>query len=163
LACVGRLLGRVRLGRVFFEAGREFWFRNSLVLFLFLIFFQLINIVLFVFTRVMISGEFGISVEAFRLISTLISFVLVVGIGVFLTFSNFFVVVKNLSAFGGVRSSIGFVKREYLATLSLSVILFVIVYLVGRIGGIAADLISYVLVLPFAFLVLTRFVVEFGK
>ncbi len=146
----------------FFISGKKFWFRNLLVLVLFLAFFQLINLVLFGFTKIMIlaSGNFAVPISAFRFLSVVIVFIFLAGIVIFLTFSNAFIVVKNLRFAEGVRESVGLVKKEYFATLAMSIIFFAVIYLLGRVNNIIGDLISYFLILPFVFLVLTRFVLE---
>jgi len=162
--CV-KIVRKEKVKDAFFSSAKKFWFRNFLVLVLFLVFFNLINLTLFLFTKFMISvsGTFSVSASVFRILSMLITFVWIAGIIIFFTFSNFYTVGDNLGVGAGIRKSRGLVRKEYPATLSLSVILFVVVFLVGKISGVVVDLINYGVVLPLTFLIFTRFVIEFGK
>ncbi len=147
------------------SAIKKFWLKNSLVVFLYLIFFNLVNLTLLLFTRLLIylSPHFRISVEMFRLSSTIIAFVWVAAIIIFLSFVSFFIVLENLPFFSAIRSSINFVKWNYIPTLSLTVIFYVVIFFINKINNAYADFLNYALVLPFMFLLLTRFVIEFRK
>jgi hypothetical protein len=85
------------------------------------------------------------------------------GVLIFFSFSNFCLVVNDLGIIKGVRSSIKLVKKEYLAALSMSVILFVVLFLFNKISGKIAEIVEYGVLLPYFAIVLTRFVIEIEK
>jgi len=141
------------------------WFGSFLVLTAYLVFFNLINLSLFLFTRIMIalSPSFVLSTGVFRFFGLLIAFVWVAGIIIFTSFAAFYIVIERESFFRGMMYSARLVKKEYLETLCLSVIFFVVVALIEQIGGTASEVLNYFLVLPYLFLIMTRFVLEFGN
>jgi len=144
----------------FFISGKKFWFRNFLVLVLFLVLFDLMNGILFVFGEFMIylSGWYAVSSEVFRALLFFISFAYLAGFFVFFSFTQFFIVLEDKKLWGGIKSSWKFVKENYLETLSMIVIFFVIFRLTSRIGGNLELLLIYGLVLPYLAFIWTRFV-----
>lgn len=142
---------------------RKFWLKNSLTLFIFLIFFNLVNLTLFIFTRIMIfaSSWFTVQPETFRLLSILISFFWVAAIIIFFSFTSFFIILEDLSFLEGIKSSLRFVKKEYISTLSITVVFYALISFIKFFDSIYADLINYIIVLPLMFFVLTKFVLDF--
>jgi len=80
-----------------------------------------------------------------------------------LTFSSFLLILKNYSIKKSISSSVNLVRREYLAVLSLSVILFIFFSLMGLIEGLVGEIIEYVIVIPFAASIYARFVSQTGS
>lgn len=103
----------------------------------------------------------GLGVAQFVFI--LIYFIGLIGVLIWFTFSSFFLVINRLDVGDSIKSSFSFVKMNYLATLSLSVMLFIIYYLVGMVAGRVGEALEYVILLPYATLVLTRFVLKNKK
>lgn len=149
-----------------FEIGKKFfsnWISIFFVLWIFLIFFNLINLTLYAFTRIMIglSGSFTVSPGVFKLISTLIAFAWIAGVIIFFAFSNFVIVVKEKKTISGMKGSMKIVKKKYVETLLLSISFFVLISLVRMLPEIAVDFVNYILVIPFLFVLMTKFVLEF--
>ncbi|MBU0466476.1 MAG: hypothetical protein KJ718_04065 [Nanoarchaeota archaeon] len=139
----------------------KFWFKN----------FQIVLIMLAVgiliwgiahYGAFFIGKAFGLNLNAALLIFILIYFAGLVGILIFFTFSSFFLVVNDLNVLESVQKSMKFVKKNYLGTLSLSVVFFVIYFLIDSIEGILGDALIYAVVLPFVVFVMVRFVLTAG-
>ena len=148
--------------RNFFSGGRRFWFRNLLIL----LFIVIIGIVIWAIANyggIYIGKLFNLEVNAALLLYILIYFAGLVGILIFLTFSNVCLVVYSLNFKEAVKKSIRLVKKEYLATLALNVLIFVILFLLNKVNGIWIDLIEYALLIPLFILILTRFVIHIEK
>lgn len=143
---------------VFLKTAFRYWFKNFLVLFIMGLlagFIFLINLYL----RSIISSP-----NVFRIVSTLVLVAWVIGFVIFFTYTNWFIVMQNVNFIEGVKRSFRLVKKEYLATLSLSFLLFYLLpKLVALIPGTTGALIQYGIILPYTFLILTRFVVGSGK
>ena len=63
----------------------------------------------------------------------------------------------------GIMRSIKLVKKEYPATLMMSVILFVAFYISKNIPGKIGEILEFTVILPFFVIILTRFVMVFEK
>lgn len=146
----------------------SFWKKLAAVfvlIFMLLVLFNLMNLTLWLFTRFMISmsPRFTVSLGVFRFLSTLISFVWVAGVIVFFSFSSFFAVAKNNKIRESVKNSFKLAKKEYLAVLSFTVLMFIVTSLIGFLNGFYGDVANYVLILPFTFVFMTKFVLMYGK
>ncbi|MBI5804310.1 hypothetical protein HY450_03635 [Candidatus Pacearchaeota archaeon] len=110
-----------------------------------------------------IGKSLNFGVNAARALYLLIYFAELVGAVIFFTFSNFCLVIYETKLIGAIKHSFSIVKKEYLATLVLSVLLFVIIFLLGWVPGIFGELIEYILIIPLVSSIFTRFVVESGR
>lgn len=146
----------------FFVSAWNFWWSSFLVLLIFVILFNIVNVVLYGFTFLM-SLHPVVSVEVFKILSFILAFLITGGFVMFFSFSNFYVVLNDFGVLKSVRASWKLVRREYLSVLSMSVLFFVVVFLITKIEGFVGDLINYGIVLPLMFSIYTRFVAEFGK
>ena len=144
------------LGKGFFKNAKKFWLENSGILILFVLLFEVINLLLFVFTWIMINVNFKIPENGFKIISLIISFIWLVGIMIFFTFSNFTLVVGNLRIKQAVKKSFSLVKNSYLFVLGLNILSFLAFLLIGEVDYIG--IVSFVVILPYYVFVLTRFV-----
>lgn len=140
----------------------KYFVRTFVILLLYLVLFNLINLVLYIFTLIMssLSNAFVLPISIFSLLIFIIYFLFIAGPIIFLTFSHVFVVTRDASVKKAISLSFGLVRKEYLATLSMSVLLFVIVFLVGLIESLVGDIIQYVVIVPLTFVIFTRFVLE---
>ncbi len=148
--------------RDFFSNGKRFWFGNFSIL----LFILVVGIVIWAIANyggIYIGKLLGLEVNAALLLYILIYFAGLIGILIFLTFSNVCLVVENLNFSGAVKKSIKLVKKEYPATLALNVLIFVVLFLLNKINGIWIDLIEYTLLIPLFVLILTRFVLHCEK
>jgi hypothetical protein len=159
---IGMAFGIVRGKKnSFFKNSNKFWFRNLVILIIIGVMFNiLINGSLFIFSKAMIwlSQSFTISVFGFKFISIIISFIWLASVLIFLTFSSFFLIKDDLKVVESFKRSKNFVKKNYLGTLSLSVVLFVVFYLIARVGGIYGNILEYGILLPLIVLIFVRFV-----
>ncbi len=145
--------------RDFFSNGKRFWFRSFLIL-LFLLFVGIVIWAIANYGGIYAGKLLDLEVNAATLLYILIYFAGLVGILIFLTFSNVCLVVGNLNFREAVKKSIKLVKKEYLAALALNVLIFVILFLLNKVNGIWIDLIEYALLIPLFVLILTRFVLH---
>ncbi|MFH1290173.1 MAG: hypothetical protein ABIH92_02075, partial [Nanoarchaeota archaeon] len=143
----------------FSSNANRFWFKNFQVMLLIVIVSILIGRIAH-YVAMFIGRMAGLSLEAALLLFVLIYFAGLIGVLIFFTFSSFLLVKENLKVRKSVRRSFALVRREYLATLSLTIILFVIYYLLGWIPGIVGDVVVYGLALPYFVWILTKFVVS---
>ena len=141
----------------FVKSANSFWARSFLIL-------VFILIIGFIIGRVAHYGAFyigkatNLEVMGAVVVFVLIYFIGLVGAVVFLTFSNFILVLRNLKTSAAVRASIALAKKEYPATISLNVIFFLLFLFVDWIPGIAGEVLLFGLLLPYLVAVLTRFV-----
>jgi len=154
--------GKKAVWKDFSSNAGKFWFRNFVVL-------LVIAVVSIVIERVAFYGAFFIGrifdlgVGAAQFVFILIYFIGLIGVLIFLTFSSFYLVLEGLIIVGSMRKSVRLVKKEYLATLSLIVILFVVLFLLNSVSGFFGDILEYAFFVPLLALVLVRFVLNKDK
>ncbi|MBS3098841.1 hypothetical protein J4462_01365 [Candidatus Pacearchaeota archaeon] len=141
----------------FFGFGERFWLQNFFVMLMILVVTILIGRIAH-FLAAGIGGKFDLAYGTAVFIFVLIYFIGLIAGLIWFTFGNFMVVLKDSRAFGGVRASASLVKKEYLATLSLNVLLFAALWLVRNVEGVAIELLEYGLVVPYLSLLFGRFV-----
>ena len=149
----------------FFVNGKNHWFWNFLVLIILLVLFNGINLFLLGFRELMtfLSRWFSVSAVTFRNISFLIGFAYLIAFFIFFSFTQFFIVLRNRKIMRGIKDSWNFVKMNYIETLVMIVIFFIIFRLLNGIEGIWGDLIEYGLGLPYLAFLWTRFVLKSEK
>ena len=160
---LGGVVGRYKKNREdikYFLNGKRFWLRNFLILITFAVLYALMNLILFLFTEAMVrfSSNFSVSTDVFRLVLFLISFAYFAGVIIFFSFSGQMVVLNDFKFIEGLRASFRFVKENYLTTLALNVIIFVLFWIFNRAPETLSGFLSYAVFLPFYFVLLTRFV-----
>ena len=152
------IVKKKKVGNSFFVSVRKNWFSNFLVLLIIGLLIAFTFLIHFILRNIISSPDF------FRIVALIVSFAWLICFVIFFTFSNFFIVVHGENVKNGIKSSFGFVKKEYLAVLALNIIIFFILpKLIALIPGIFGEIINFVIVLPLVFLILTRFVVEFDS
>jgi hypothetical protein len=147
----------------FFFYGKKYLFRNFSILFAFLVLYLLIVGSLFVFTKFMISisGVLTVPENGFKFLSLLIVVAWLLGVIIFFTFSNFYLIIRDISVGKSIIMSRKLVKREYINVLIISVFFFVLFSVLNLFSGIFRDLIGFLVLTPYMSLVLTRFILEF--
>ncbi len=143
----------------FTSKANKFWLKNFLIVLLIILISIIVGRIAH-YGALFIGQALDFNVNTAVPVFVLIYFVGLIGILIFLTFSNVFLVVRDLSVWESMKSSMRFVRKEYLATLSFSVIFFIVYFLVNKIPGIFGDVVAYVFVVPFFVLILTRFVIK---
>ena len=146
----------------FFSGGKKFFF-GSVIVTLAIIIIGIIIQRTAHFIALQIGKVFQLNLLPALFIFLVIYFIGLISGLIWLTFANVKLVVENKNAFMAIKSSANLVKKEYLATLSLSVIFFVFFWLTRKFNGIIPELIEYILIIPFLALVLTRFVLASEK
>ncbi len=141
----------------FVKSANSFWVKSFLIL-------VFILVIGFIIGRVAHYGAFYIGKAAnLETMEAVVVFVLIYFIGligavVFLTFSNFILILKNLKVHTAIKASAALAKKEYPATISLNVIFFLLFLFVDWIPGIVGEVLLFGLLLPYLVAVLTRFV-----
>jgi len=80
------------------------------------------------------------------------------GIAIFLTFAPFYIVMRQSSVIGSIKSSINLVRRRYLDILIITVIFFAAVLLIDRyIPTFIAEVIKSLIIIPYTGLLLAEF------
>ncbi|MFH1802140.1 MAG: hypothetical protein ABH864_01675 [archaeon] len=146
----------------FFSVAKKFWLGNLVISLTVVI---LSNVLLsgsiYLFTRLMLSIRPAFEVTNETVLWVLPRFIVLIwlmGVIIFFTFSNVFLVVEKLRVRKAIKRSFKFVKREYPATLFLVISFWIVYRLVNQIGGFMGDVVIYGLVFPYFVLVLTKFV-----
>jgi len=141
----------------FIKNANSFWLRSLLIL----VFILIVSLII---GRIAHYGAFYIGKAAnLETVKAMVVFVLIyfaglVGALAFLTYSNFILVLNNLKVYASIRASVALAKKEYLATISLNVIFFLLFLFANLIPGILGDILLFGLLLPYFVAVLTKFV-----
>jgi hypothetical protein len=158
------LIGVERKGglKEFLSVARKFWFGNLIIT---LIVVVLSNVLvggsIYVFTQIMLSlrPTFEVTNSAVLwALPRLIVLIWLMGVIIFFTFSNVFLVVEKLKVKKAIKRSFSFVKKEYPATLAMIILFWAIYKLVNQIPGFFGDIVLYGVVFPYFVLVLTKLV-----
>lgn len=147
--------------RGFFNSGRKFWLRNFLLLAILWVLMVMGNGILFLFTKFMTVANpiFAISEATFKIIAFLIYFFWLILFVIFFSFSNCYCVLYDLRLKESIGKSFSLVKKEYLATLSLLVIIFVLTFFLNMIPGSLGEVLVYLISIPLTVFTLTKFVI----
>ena len=146
----------------FYRGGTKFLFGNLIML-------LLIALITTAIGRIADRGAFYIgNFLKLSLLNAQITFFLIYFIGllgflIFFTFSCFYLTVYNLKIRESIKKSFKLVKREYLPTLTITVVLVCIVFFVYKLPKLYSELLEYALVLPVFIQIFTNFVLEKGK
>ena len=154
------LKGKTNL-RTSFSYSKKFWLKNFLIMLLILALSQLFKFGT-IFGITFVGLKLGLAPSYAQILYFLAYFASLAGILIFLTFSSFYLIIYNLKVQESIKKSIAFVKKNYLYTLSILIIFFVIsqvlsTYMGPLIRGFLLELINSVLIIPILSLVLTRF------
>jgi MFS family permease len=147
------------LGKEFFGNGRKFLFRNFVILAVILI-ASIITGRVAHYVAFVIGKALNLGIDPARFLFMLVYLFGLIGFLIFLTFSSFFLVWKNLSVPESIKASVKFVKRNYLSVLSLSVVIFVVFFLVARVTEVISELLEYLILVPLSVLIFTKFMVS---
>ncbi len=143
---------------------KKFWFKNLIVIIFLLILYNLVRNAAH-YGALFLGKAIGLLLNPAILLFYFIYFVGLFGLIIFFTFSNFYLIVFNLTIKNSIKRSFLLVKKEYLFVLATILLFFLVNYLIDQfslINELASDLISYLLI-PFVSLIFTRFVLFFGK
>ncbi len=152
--------GKAKLNR-FFYYSKKFWLRNFIVILIILI---LYNIVQFAPTFIVfyIGKALALELKPAQFLYFLILFVGLIGIIIFMAFSSFYLIIKNISIKESIYNSILLVKKNYISVLAIVLLFFIFNSFINLIEKkIIVDLINSVFTLPYISLILTNFLLNF--
>mgnify|MGYP001561295533 CR=1 FL=1 len=151
----------------FWFYSKKFFLKNFVVVLVFLIAYNLVSFTAY-YGALYLGKALALSSTYAQILFTAIYFLGLLLV-IFLTFSNFYLILFNFQIFTSIKKSIIFVKKRYLSTLSIVLIFFIIITLLERfvsqiIFNIAlSELINLFITYPILLLVLTRFLLTEEK
>ncbi len=143
----------------FLVYSKKFWFRNFLII-------LLITTLSFLSGRTShylafyIGKALNLSTNLAVILFFLIHISILLGIIIFFTYSSFFLVLYNLKTLESIKSSIKFVKKEYINTLTITLLIFIVFFILEKNKNILFDLIEYGLIVPYISILLTKFILS---
>lgn len=146
----------------FWKYSKKFWFSNFVIIFIIIIFYNLIRYIAHN-AAFLIGMSLNLSTEIASGIFFLLYFAGLAGVIIFLTFSNFYLIIKNKGIFWSLRGSTLLVKKRYIYTLLIILIFFVINEVLNYLLKGLINELANVLIVPYLALILARFVLEFDK
>src|SRR3989344_1815486 len=106
-----------------FKYSREFFLKNLIILIIISVIGSLIWIIVF-YLGMRLGQLMGLDVSSATILYILIYFVFIISTIIFLTFSGFILVLENKGIVESIKKSIKFVKRNYIETLVLNILIF---------------------------------------
>jgi len=138
---------------------KKFWLRNFLII-------LIITTLTFLSGRVShylafyIGKAINLSTNPATILFFLIYISILLGIIILFTYSSFFLVLYNLKTIESIKSSIKFVKKEYINTLIITIIFFIVFFILEKNKNILFDLIEYGLIVPYISILTTEFILS---
>jgi len=146
-----------------FHYARKYEIKNLVLIVIFLVSYNIINFVTF-HSSLFISKALNLEVESAKWIFLSFYFVGLIGVIIFLTFSSFYLVLKNKTIVGSIKSSARLVEKRYIETLCVILVFFVIYKIFDLIDiRVVTEIINAVFIVPYFSLVLTKFILLFDK
>lgn len=141
----------------FFKNGNKFWLKNLGV---FVVIFVSSMVVWAVahYGAIFLGKAIGLEIEIATVLFVLIYFAGLTGFLIFLSFASFFLVLKRISVREAISKSGVFVKNNYIVTLSLLIVFFVLYSVLDLVGGVLGDLIAFGFLFPYFIIVFKEFV-----
>ena len=123
----------------------------AFLIIIFILLFNLANFSLLVFTKAMISFKqfFILPENLFRLISFLIYFLWLSLVIIFFTYSIPFMIYKKTGIIQSIKESFRFTSKNYIYTLKLSILLFIILQILDYLPNNISLAINIILLTPF--------------
>lgn len=153
---------KVKLRDMWFYSTR-FFFPNFILIFIIIALYNLIrylahNIALLVLK------PFNVPLNIAQGVFFILYFTGLVGIIIFLTFSNFYLIIKDLNITEAIKKSVSLVKKRYTYVLSIIIIFFVVDSLLNLANiKLLYELVSAIFIVPYLSLVLTKFLLMFDE
>ena len=108
-----------------FVFGKKYWLKNFVAIFLILIISDLVFFAS-LYSSFYIGKTVNLSLRPAQALFFLALFIGMALVVIFFTYSSFFLIIKNLSIRNSIKSSFRFVKSNYIHTLALLLIFFVV-------------------------------------
>lgn len=155
--------GRAKISSIIIY-GKRFFFRNYALVGMYIAVYGIINYLSLYIAR-QIGQFFNLQLNAALVLFIALYFIGIAGILIFLTFSSFYLVLKNLPILESIKRSIKFVKSNYAEVLTAGILLYILDYFIGYLGQIShltAQIIS-ILLIPYLFILLARLFLKADK
>lgn len=146
-----------------FKYGWKFWLKNFIIILIIILTYNIIrylahDLSFFIGTFLNLDVKIAIFIFFFFYFAGLI------GIIIFLTFSSFYLIINNCSIFKSIKKSFIIVKKNYIYTLIILLLFFVINNLLNLIQNKwIIEFANAVIIYPYFSLVLSRFLLEVDK
>ncbi len=141
---------------------RRFWLSNFIIILIILLLYNLVNFISH-YSSLFIGKALEASLQTAQIIFYLFYFTGLVGIMIFMTFSSFFLILKNKTIIGSIISSFNFVKNNYIYVLLCLLSFFIVGELIKLTPTIAQEFIGAIFLTPYISLVLARFLIKSTK
>ncbi len=146
--------------RNFLSSAYKFWMKNFVIIIFYILVYNCVRIVSH-YSVFYIGKALNIPTNYASVLFFIVYFAGMLGILIFLTFSSFCLVIYNKSIFASIKKSIEIVKKNYIETLSVLVLLFAINKLLyHNLDFIWIEIIDAFLIVPYLAIILTKFVVD---
>ncbi|MEK6844540.1 MAG: hypothetical protein AABX83_03910 [Nanoarchaeota archaeon] len=154
--------GKIRL-KDMLKYSKKFCLPNLAITFIII---ALYNIIRYLAHNIplLILKPFNIPLSIAQGVFFILYFAGLVGIIIFLTFSNFYLIIKDVTILEAIKKSISLVKENYLNVLSIMIIFFVINELLNLANTkLLYELVNAIFVVPYLSLILTKFLLDFDE
>lgn len=149
--------------RDLFYYSSKFFFPNLILVFLIIVVYNIIRYVAHNLA-LLILKPFNVPLHIAQGVFFLLYFAGLVGIIIFLTFSNFYLIIKDMTISNAIKNSVSLVKKKYIYVLSIIIIFFIINELLNLTNiRILYELVNAIFIVPYLSLILTKFLLTFDK
>lgn len=142
--------------------GYKFTFKTFSILIVYIILYLVLILLFYVISK--IGNYFQIQLEVFSIVLFLVYMVALLGVFIFISFPVFISIVENFNVSKSIKSSILFVKNNYLSTLVLFIIFFILGELVKTLSSVninslisLSEIINFLIIYPLISLVFIKF------
>lgn len=157
----------------FFRGANKYWGKNYVIMLIIFFLYRAIFLIMglmSIYILPFVNKQISVSVDMTRFILFFIYFAWLIGVLIFLTFSNFFLILENLSIIKSIKKSAVFVSNNYVSVLAISVIFYIIFRLVSYTDRLytsqifsISEIISSIIIYPYLALVLAKFLIVNNK
>ena len=143
----------------FFSGARKFTIRHFVLFTIVVIIGILIGRIAH-YSAFFISTQLNLSIRPAQLLFLLIYFGALAFFLLFISFSSFYLVLYDLSLKNSVKSSVKFVKKNYLLAISIETILFVAFWFLNKLPSIFNEFIQYIVIIPLFVFIVSFFILS---
>lgn len=159
---LGTMISIVACKKNYWKHGAQKTLQNFFALVVFSILYWIIVGILYVITEFMLALQptVVLSILQFKILAFLILFAYTAGFFVFFSFVNVHITIGNVNFLVGIKKSFQFARREYIATLFVNVLFFVLYYFIAELPQYVGEAVEYLIFLPLFVIILTKFVLR---
>ncbi len=153
---------KIKLRDMWFYSTR-FFFPNFILIFLIIALYNLIRYIAHN-VALLVLKPFNVPLNIAQGAFFILYFAGLVGILIFLTFSNFYLIIKDLNITNAIKKSVSLVKKNYTYVLPIIVIFFVADAVLNLINiRLLYELVNAIFIVPYLSLILTKFLLMFDE